>query len=110
MSGFELTSEFNEKREMLDIAIRELKKRGQRKAKAEQEYRVLQAKKIYELRSDGIPVTIISDLCKGNEEIASLRMERDLTKTLYETALQKIYQLKLEIGIIQKQIEREYSE
>ena len=107
MSGFELTTEFNKQRELLDVAIRELKKRGQIKAQAEHDYKVAQTKKMYLLREDGQPVTIISDLCKGDPEIADLRMKRDLGKTLYESNQQKIYQLKMEIGIIERQMDNE---
>ena len=107
MSGFELTKEFSEKRELLDVAIRELKKRGQIKAQAEHDYKVENAKKIYLLREDGIPVTIINDLCMGDPHIAKLRMDRDLSKSMYESNQQKIYQLKLEIGIIERQMESE---
>ena len=46
MSGFELTAEFNKQRELLDVAIRELKKRGQVKAQAEHDYKVAQTKKM----------------------------------------------------------------
>ena len=105
MSGFELTKEFNEKRELLDVAIRELKKRGQIKAQAEHDYKVDNAKLMFTLREkDNIPVTIIKDMCMGDQHIAKLRMERDLAKSMYESNQQKIYQLKLEIGIIERQI------
>ena len=107
MSGFELTAEFNKQRELLDVAIRELKRRGQVKAQAEHDYKVAQTKKMYLLREDGQPVTIISDLVKGDPEIADLRMKRDLGKTLYESNQQKIYQLKMEIGIIERQMDNE---
>jgi len=107
MSGFELTVELNDKRKTLDLAITELKKRGSKKAEKERNYRVELAKEILIQRNNGVPVTIINDICKGNESLADLRMERDIAKTLYETCMQKIYQCKLEISLIEKQMTAE---
>jgi len=92
---------------MLDLAIIELKKRGRTKAEAEAIYRTGLSKQILIHREEGIPVTIISDVCRGNEYIAKLKMERDIADVLYETCKQKIYQLKLELGIIENQMNME---
>jgi len=58
-------------------------------------------------RDAGMPVTIISDICRGKAEIAKLKFERDFAETLYETCLQKIYQCKIEMGIIEEQMRAE---
>ena len=103
----DLMIEMRELRNTLTIAINELKKRGRDKAKAEQEYRVALAKEILIQRDAGMPVTIISDICRGKAEIAKLKFERDFAETLYETCLQKIYQCKIEMGIIEEQMKAE---
>jgi hypothetical protein len=103
----DLMIEMRELRNTLTIAINELKKRGRDKAKAEQEYRVALAKEILIQRDAGMPVTIISDICRGKAEIAKLKFERDFAETLYETCLQKIYQCKIEMGIIEEQMRAE---
>lgn len=59
------------------------------------------------LRAEGIPVTILGDLCRGDEEIANLKMQRDIAETEHESALQKIYATKLNIGIIENQMNME---
>lgn len=84
----------------LNLAQRELKKRGISKAKAEAEYRTALAEKILIERDKGTPVTIINDVCRGDREIAKLKMERDIAETLYESCLQAIYATKLEMNII----------
>lgn len=94
-------------RKTLSIAIEELKKRGQKKAEAENAYRVALAKEILLQRADGVPVTIIADICRGKKEIADLKMQRDIAETLYETCLQKIYATKLEMGIVENQMRAE---
>jgi len=84
-----------------------MKKRGKVKAQAERDYRVELAKQILIERGKGTPVTIINDICRGNKIIANLKMERDIADTLYDTCLQKIYQSKLEINVIENQMSAE---
>ena len=103
----DLMIEMRDLRNTLSTAISELKRRGRDKAKAEQEYRVALAKEILIQRDAGMPVTIISDICRGKAEIAKLKFERDFAETLYETCLQKIYQCKIEMGIIEEQMRAE---
>ena len=66
--------ELNKYRSDLNKAITIIKERGKTKAIAERNYRVELAKEI--LRLEVISVTIISDLCRGNERIGELKMER----------------------------------
>lgn len=100
----DLQIELSAYRVNLNNAIKELRVRGQVKAKAERDYRVALAKKMLELRAEGTPVTIISDLCRGNEKIAELKMKRDIAESLYNSNMQAIYNYKLNIDIIQNQI------
>lgn len=101
----DLVTELNIHRSNLNKAIKELKERGQVKAKAERDYRVELSKEILRLRAEGMPVTIISDVCRGNGKIANLKMERDIAESLYESNMQYIYSTKINIEIVQKQIE-----
>jgi len=104
----DLINELNLHRGNLNLAIKELKTRGQAKAKAERDYRVALAKEMLKLRAEGTPVTIISDLCRGNEKIATLKMKRDIADSLYDSCYQAIYNYKLNIDIIQNQINATY--
>jgi len=104
----DLIIEIQELRKELNSAIEVLKRRGQEKAEKERNYRVALSKKILLLRDEKVPVTIINDLARGDEEIAKLKFERDVAETLYETALQKIYAIKIELGIVQNQMEAEW--
>lgn len=56
-----------------------------------------------------MPVTIISDVCRGEPEIAKLRLERDIAETVYKSALEAIQSYKLQIRILDAQVEREWS-
>lgn len=58
---------------------------------AERSYRRALAQKITELRSRGIPVTIVADLARGDWEIADLRMRRDIKEGVREAAKSAIF-------------------
>ena len=93
---------------LLDLAISELKTRGANLARHEHDYRIALASYMVEQRLDKVPVTIISDLSRGNPEIARKRMEKDIAESLYESCKEAINAYKLKIRVIEAQIEREW--
>lgn len=93
---------------LLDKAVQQFKARGNVYAQAEHDYRVALSKCILTHRADGMPVTIISDVCRGDPEIARLRLERDIAEAVYKSALEAIQSYKLQIRILDAQIEREW--
>lgn len=105
---YDLVQEIGQKSRLLDTAIKELGKRGRAYAEAEKEYRIAMARKILEEREKGTPVTIISDLCRGNPEIAKLRFDRDCAEVVYKSAMEAINGYKLQIRILDAQVEREW--
>lgn len=104
----DLISEIGAKSAMLDTAVKQLGIRGKAYAQAERDYKVALAQKIILEREKGTPVTIISDICKGDIEIARLRFERDCAEVVYKSALEAIQSIKLQIRILDAQIEREW--
>ena len=75
--------------------------RGEEQSAAEREYKIALAHKILELRTEGVPVTIINDLARGDERIAELRFKRDLARSLYETAKEGMRSLRVEASVLQ---------
>lgn len=110
MDGLSLYQELQNKTSMLDVAVKELRARGTAYSQAERDYRVALRKAVLDERSKGTPVTIISDVCRGREDIAQLRFERDCAETLWRTALEYINAVKLQIKIIEAQLEREWGQ
>lgn len=108
MSGQDLINEVKREMDTLSAACSELRKRGENKARAECEYRIALAEKILIERTNGTPVTIISDICRGDRKIAKLKYERDIAETLYETCMEGINATKLRLKIMENQIDREY--
>ena len=105
----DLINEISAKTALLDKAVTQFGIRGRTFAQAEHEYRVALSKRILEHRAEGMPVTIISDVCRGEPEIAKLRLERDIAETVYKSALEAIQSYKLQIRILDAQVEREWS-
>ena len=104
----DLVTEIGNKSRMLDVAIAELKKRGQKYAEAEKAYRISLARRILEERENGTPVTIISDICRGSAQIAGLRFERDCAEVVYKSAMEAINSMKLQIRLMDSQLDREW--
>lgn len=104
----ELIQEMNTKRQELNAAITILRDRGIDKAKSEHNYRVALAKEMLIQRDNKMPVTIISDIVRGNKDIAKLKLERDISEVLYETAFEKIRTLKMELQLLDNQYRTEW--
>lgn len=82
----------------------QMKTLGLEKAKTERDYKVRQAQEILKLRAEGNPVTIIQDLVKGNEEVAELRLQRDIAESSYFVGIEAMNNLRLEINVLQSQL------
>ena len=100
--------EIEQELKLLDAAVKALKPRGQKKAQTEHDYRVALSKRLLELRAAGHPVTHLLEIAKGEEEIARLRLERDIAESLYESAQEAINVQKLKIRVLENQLSREW--
>jgi hypothetical protein len=60
-------------------------------AQAEAAYRIELAKEMTVLRAQGQPATLVGDLARGSEQIAGLKMTRDLCKGLLDAATHGIW-------------------
>lgn len=69
------------------------------KNKAEKEYRIALAKKMLRLRIEGYPVSLINDLSRGDEDVAQLRLKRDISNSSFYACKNSIDALKAEIEI-----------
>ena len=104
----DLWDEIMTEQALLDRAVQELKPRGRKKAETEREYRMALSKRLTVLRAEGQPVTHLLDIAKGEEDIAKLRMERDIAESLYDSAVEAINAQKLKIRILEGQLSREW--
>lgn len=94
--------------DQLEESVDEMRIAGREMAQAERDYRVALAKKIWDLRTSGIPVTIINDLARGDEEVAMLKLKRDASETDWKTCIEVVNTTKLKVRVIAEQIGREW--
>ena len=105
----ELWTELEEKRKLLDKAINDLASNGYSLAEKERDYKIAINKKALQLKAENTPVTLIQVIIYGFEDIASLRFERDIAEVKYNSNIEYINTIKLQIRILENQIQREYS-
>jgi predicted RNA-binding protein len=91
----------------LNLALGFIATRGRELAQAEKSYKIAMARCILEHRTNGDPVTIIPDLCKGKPEVADLRFDRDSKQALYRSALEAVNVKKLELRVIEEDMNAE---
>lgn len=105
----DLWIELEQKRKLLDKAINDLANNGYTLAEKERDYKIAINKKALELRAEDTPVTLINTIIYGYEDIAKLRFERDIAQVKYNSNQEYINTIKLQIRIIENQLNREYT-
>lgn len=104
----DLLNELQNLTKQLSNSLKQLRVNGMKLAEAERDYKIAVNKKALQLKSEGMPVTLISQVIYGYEEIAQLRFLRDGAEVVYKANQEAINTLKLQIRIIESQIQREY--
>ncbi|WP_353096206.1 hypothetical protein [Tissierella praeacuta] len=100
-----LINEIDRLRKDLNATIKDLETKGYDKAKTEQEYRVALSKELLINKDKGLAATLNNDVSRGNEIIAELKYKRDVAETMYEVTLERLRAIKIELGIVERQIE-----
>lgn len=109
MNGFDLSVQMRDLQARLNATLGEFGKWGKALAKAEYDYKTACSQEILKERTNGLPVTIIMDVCKGKSEIAKLRMNRDVAEVMFKAAGEHINAIKLEMRVVESAIEREWN-
>ena len=104
----DIYNELQEKSRLLDNSIKMLRKTGSEYAKAYTDYRVALAKELLILKDEGYAITLAGDIARGKPEIAHLKFEEISKEAIYKANMESIKVLKLQIKILENQIEREY--
>lgn len=105
----DLYNELQEKCRLLDNSIKMLRKTGSDYAKAYTDYRVALAKELVKLKDEGYAITLAGDIARGKSEIAHLKFEEISKEAIYKANMESINVLKLEIKIIQEQLNKEWT-
>lgn len=78
-------------------------------AYAEKEYKILLAKRVLDLRADGMAVGLIEKVCYGLEDVAEKRFKRDLLEGMVRSTYEAINVAKLQLRLIEAEISREWN-
>lgn len=97
-----LTAEMNQ-------CLSAMKKTALELSQNEHDYRVALAKKILSERANGTPVTIISDVSRGDPEVAALKFARDTAEAKNKAASEAVNVYKLRLRLLEGQINREWA-
>lgn len=104
----ELYEELDSKKKQLDASIKQLRKNGTEYAQKERDYKVLLRTECLKLKEEGMAIGMISLTCYGIPSVAEARFRRDIAKTVYEANQEAIASLKLQMRLIENQIQREW--
>ena len=105
----ELYEELKEKTRQLDVSVKQLRTSGTAFAQAERDYKVLLRTESLKLRDDGMAIGMIDKVCYGIPSVAEARFKRDVAQAVYTANQEAINSLKLQIRLIDAQINREWS-
>ena len=104
-----LYSELQAKTKALDISIKTLRSNGTEYANAEKEYKILLRKECLRLRDEGMAIGMIDKTCYGIPSVAEARFKRDVAECVYKANREAINSIKLQMRLIEAQIQREWS-
>ena len=104
----DLLKEINIKKEQLSASLSKLRETGSEYAKCEKEYKILLRQEVLKLRNEGEAIGVIQLTCYGIPSVAEARFKRDVAEAIYKANQEAINTLKLEIRLIESQLQREY--
>lgn len=104
----DLYEELQAKTRQLDASIKQLRKNGTEYAQKERDYKVLLRTECLQLKEDGMAIGMIDKTCYGIPSVAEARFQRDIAKVVYEANQEAIQAIKLQMRLIESQIQREW--
>ena len=104
----DLYKELQTKTKQLDASVRLLRKNGTELAQKEHDYKVKVATRVFEMKDEGTPATLINLVIYGDREVAKLRLDRDIAEVVYNANQESINSLKLQLRLIESQLNREW--
>ena len=105
----DLYNDLQAKLDQLSVSLKKLRQTGSEYAKCEKEYKILLRQEVLKLRNEGEAIGVIQLTCYGIPSIAEARFKRDVAEAIYKANQEAINTLKLEIRLIESQLQREYT-
>lgn len=105
----DLINELEQKIKELEVSIKQLRLSGTNYARTERDYKILLRMECLKLRDEGMAIGMIDKTCYGIPSVANARFQRDVAETVYKANLEAINSIKLQMRIIENQIQREWN-
>ena len=105
----DLLNELTQKTKELDISIKNLRKSGTEYAEAERQYKITLREEALKFRDEGMAIGMIDKTCYGIPKVANKRFSRDVAEAVYKANQEAINSIKLQIRVIESQINREWN-
>lgn len=94
--------------QQLNASIRQLRHSGNDYAEAERDYRMLLSEELLKMEAEGRPVTNLYNIARGTRKVAEAKYKQIATEAVYRANLEAIQAVKLQIKVVQAQIDKEY--
>ena len=104
----DLYNDLQQQVDLLQRSLEQLRKTGKEYAEAEKNYKILLRQECLKLRDEGMAIGMIDKTCHGIQVVADARFERDVAESVYKANLEAINSIKLQLRIIENQIQREW--
>jgi hypothetical protein len=104
----DLLNELQQKIKELNESVKSLRTSGTAFAEAERDYKIILRQECLKLRDEGMAIGMIDKTCYGIPKVAEKRFHRDVCETIYKANLEEVNSIKLQIRLIENQIQREY--
>lgn len=96
--------------EQLDMSVKTLRKTGFDYGQAHAKSRLLLSQELLKLEAEGRPVTNLYYIARGKEHVARAKFDEISKEAIYKANLESINAIKLKIRVLEKQLEREYTD
>lgn len=108
MEQWDLYNDLTQKTLQLEKSIKTLRKSGTEYAQAEKDYKILLRQECLKLRDTGMAIGLIDKTCYGIPSVAEARFKRDVAEAVYKANQEAINSLKLQLRLLDGQIQREW--
>lgn len=99
MDLINITQEIHAAQQRLSKSANALFGLGKAKAEAERDYRLALSQEILKLRAANVPVSIVTDLAKGN--VADALFQRELTESQFKAGIEAADAIKVQVSALQ---------
>ena len=108
ISGQELFAERDRIKKSLDGSLLKAYENGLEASEKNRIYRMMLSQKIMELKAEGMPISIIEKVARGDESVAEAEFEKNVAEVKYRASNENIMAQKKLFESIEADIKREY--